>query len=128
MKHDRTPVPQNDPLEDAVAAWTKAQILFDSPSWNGKPAGRNFAEMLSERRDLEPQLCNLLNHEDQLVVAYAILTLELMGSRVVGDLPKELLVRNEKVTVIMGSFGDKMELGAFARHRQKEWNKRTSPE
>ncbi len=117
---------RTDLLTDAVEAWKKAQTVRDSPSWNGRPEGRHFAEVLSGRRDLEPQLCVILNHENQLVAAYAILTLELMDSKVVGDLPKELLGRKEKVTVIMGSFANKMELGAFARQRRKRWNKRAS--
>jgi len=108
-------------LEQAVEEWGKAQVLVDSPAWNGQPVARHLAEILKDRHDLEIKLIELVNHKNQLVAAYSLLTLNLMDSTGLGNLPPELLQREDKITQKMGSFADKMELGAFARHIQKQW-------
>jgi len=115
------PNSEEDVLALAVDAWSKAQIVACRSAWKGHPLGAHFSEVLSQRPDLEDRLIVLLKSEHQLVVAYALLTLELMKSPALGCLPEELLTRKEKVTIVTGSFADKMELGAFARHIQKKW-------
>jgi hypothetical protein len=83
-----------------------------------------LVEILTARPDLEEKLLELLNHPHQLVVAYALLTLDRMESSTLKNLPEELLKRKEKVSLITGSFSQKMELGAFARHIQKKQRER----
>lgn len=121
-----SPEEQQDELSLAVAAWRKAQVLYYSVSWKGRPAARHFAEVLSFRPDLEGKLIELLKAENQLVVAYSLLTLELMNSSALGTLPDDLLERKAKVTIREGSFSDQMELGAFARHVKKRWRTKQS--
>jgi hypothetical protein len=111
-------------LTKAVAEWEAAQILFAGPAWNGQPMARHLAELIGDRPSLEPKLVQLLGHESQLVSAYSLLTLDLMDSRFVEHLPGNVFGRREKITTLMGSFSDKMELGAFARHIAKRWRKR----
>lgn len=40
------------------------------------------------------------------------------------ELSTEVLNRHEKITIVRGSFSEKMELGAFARMLQKEARRR----
>jgi hypothetical protein len=54
-----------------------------------------------------------------LVVAYALQTLELMGSPALPELPDELLERRQQVTFICGSFKNSMDLGGLARQLRK---------
>lgn len=113
-----------DLLTKAVEEWERAQILFAGPAWNGQPEARHFTELLRDRLDLESELVELLNHKSQLVAAYSLIALDLMDSQALENLPGSLLGRHEKITTHMGSFSDKMELGAFARQIQKSWRKR----
>ncbi len=105
----------------AVKAWGRAQELVNSPSWNGEPAARHLAEVLKDRRDLESKLIELLNHKNQLVVAYSLLTLQMMDSAGLENLPPDLLQREGKITQRTGCFANQLELGAFARQVQKQW-------
>jgi|SRR6478736_995341 len=115
------PMQRDDDLISAVTEWRKAQVLYFTPAWRGRPQGRHFSETLSLRRDLEAKLVEHLFDENQLVVAYSLLTLDLMGSDAIGKLPKTLLERREKVTTRAGSFSETFELGALASHIQKRW-------
>lgn len=110
-------------LDKAVKEWEKSQVLFMSPPWNGQPAASHMVEVLINHAEMEKSVVSLLSHKNQLVVAYSLLTLTRMDSAILGSLPADLLDRKEKITQMMGSFADKMELGAFARHVQKEWLK-----
>jgi hypothetical protein len=111
----------NSILDQAVKEWGQAQVLFESPAWKGKPVARHLVDLLKDRPDLEVDLIALLNHNNQLVVAYSLLTLDKMNSPALGKLPPELFQRGDKITQMMGSFADKLELKAFARHIQKKW-------
>lgn len=116
---------QQDPLlMEAVREWETAMVLCRGPAWKGKPAARHFVDLLKERPDLEQELVKLFDHKRQLVTAYSLFALELMDSKTLEHLPESLLARKEKVSIRMGSFGDKMELCAFARHLQKRWRKK----
>jgi hypothetical protein len=113
-----------DFLAKAINVWKRAQILFLGPAWNCQPEARYVAELLRDRVDLEMKLIELLKHESQLVSAYSLVVLDLMDSQELGQLPEGLLGRKEKITTHMGSFSDKMELGAYARQIQKRWRDR----
>jgi hypothetical protein len=106
----------------AVKQWGRAQILFDSPAWNGEPVARHLAEILKDRHDLEIRLIELLNHKNQLVVAYSLLTLQMMDSAGLENLHADLLQREGKIFRVRGCFADKIELGALARQVQKQWH------
>jgi hypothetical protein len=109
-----------DIVDRAVEVWKKAQVLYQSPSWEGRPEARAFAERIAtDFQEGEHKLVKLLEHENQLVVAYALLTLQLMGSRGLRALPAELLERRSKITLRTGSFSTSMDLGGLARQFQK---------
>jgi hypothetical protein len=79
--------------------------------------------MLSGRQDSEKELVKLLSHENELVVAFSLVALEMMGSSSLGQLPKTLLKRKELITKLRGSFGIEVELGEFAQEYQDRWLK-----
>jgi hypothetical protein len=107
-------------VDRAVEAWKKAQVVYQSPSWEGRPEARAFVERIAtEFRQCEHKLTGLLEHENQLVVAYALLTLQLMGSRRLRTLPAQLLERRSKITLRTGSFSTSMDLGGLVRQLQK---------
>ena len=86
----------------------------------GQPEARAFVERIAtEFRECEQKLTELVEHENQLVVAYTLLTLELMGSHKLRTLPSSLLERRSKLTLRIGSFSTSMDLGGLARQLQK---------
>ena len=110
----------SDAIDRAVAVWKKAQVVYQSPSWEGKPEPRALAERIaSKHRDCEDKLLPLLADDNQLVVAYALLTLQLMGSQSLGSLPAAVLKRQSKITLKTGSFSISTDVGGFARQLQK---------
>jgi hypothetical protein len=111
-------------VERAVSVWVKAQVVHQEPAWEGRPQARAVAEELARRPDCEPLLLGLLGHGSQLVVAYALLTLELMGSPALRSLPAPLLERSSRVKLVMGSFGNGMTVGDLARQVQKRASER----
>ena len=114
-------------VDRAVEVWKKAQVVYQSPSWEGRPEARAFAERIAaEFRQCEHKLVKLLSHENQLVVAYALLTLQLMGSESLRTLPAELLQRRSKITLRTGSFSTSMDVGGLARQLQKSESAATS--
>jgi hypothetical protein len=122
----KTPNPSVDPgaapalLDRAVALWRKAQVLHEVPSWKGQPEARALAERIAASHAAsESALAALLLDSNQLVVAYALLTLELMRSPVLRDLPSELLQRRSNITIVSGSVKTGMDLGGLARQIQK---------
>lgn len=107
-------------VDRAIEVWKKAQVVYQSPSWEGRPEARVFVERIAtEFRECERKLAELLEHENQLVAAYALLTLQLMGSRTLRTLPAQLLERRSKITLRTGSFSTSMDLGGLARQVQK---------
>jgi hypothetical protein len=110
----------SDLIDRATKVWQNAQLVYQSPSWDGKPEARAVAEEIgSTCPQCEPALVSLLCHESQLVVAYALLTLEMMGSAALLELPAEVLHRRSNITVSSGSFRIAMDVGGLARQIQK---------
>ena len=73
---------ESDLLARATAEWKAAQILRTDPAWNGKPSASHFIEILSSKPEFESKLIELLNSDNQLIVAYSLFTLSLMKSSV----------------------------------------------
>jgi len=112
-------------LERAVDLWRKAQVVHEGPSRLGFPEPLEAVfEVARDCPDCHDDLVRLLASESQLVVAYALLTLQMMGSGVLEDLPEDLLGRREKVTTDIGSFRSSMDLGGLARQVQKRARQR----
>ena len=106
-------------LAKAVPVWRKAQIVHQAPSWEGRPEARAIAEELAGYPECVPFLFNLLADPSQLVVAYSLMTLELMGSSRLKELPPDLLTNRSKITLMVGSVRIGKELGGLAREVQK---------
>jgi hypothetical protein len=79
-------------LERAALLWSRAQVMYEGATWRGEPEPLAVAEEIA-RNHLECRdgLIELLSSKNQLVVAYALQTLEMMGSEVLAELPAELL-------------------------------------
>ena len=108
-------------VAEAAVVWSQAERVYLAPP-KGDSDAWNAVERLAGKKackQVESLLIDLLSHPNQLVVAYALFTLELMKSAACGSLPAQLLERKEKISVLMGCFLNKMELGAFARQVQK---------
>jgi hypothetical protein len=110
-------------VDKAVKVWRKAQIVHLTPSWQGQPEARVLVEKLALHPEYESSLVDLLAAPSQLVVAYSLLTLELMGSRRLRELPSELLTNRSNITLSLGSFRNGMDLGSLARQVQKRAKK-----
>ena len=106
-------------LDKAVRVWRKAQIVHMAPSWDGRPEARAIIEELACHAESESSLFGLLKDPSQLVVAYSLMTLELMGSNRLKELPPALLANRSKITLMAGSFRMDMDLGGLARDVQK---------
>jgi hypothetical protein len=106
-------------LDEAARIWAKAQIVYESPSREGHPQARALVEQLAHLPECHDGQLALLSSPSQLVVAHALQTLELMGSRALAELPDELLGRREQVTFQCGSFRNSMDLGGLARQIRK---------
>jgi len=118
-------MPEASALLDAAASvWAKAQIVHESPSWEGHPPARALVEQIAQLPECHDGLLALLSSPNQLLVAYALQTLELMGSPALADLPDELLERRQQVTFQCGSFRNSMDLGGLARQIRKRARER----
>jgi hypothetical protein len=106
-------------LDSAVRIWRKAQIVHQSPSWENRPEARAIAEEIARHPEYESALFDLLADSNQLVVAFSLITLEMMGSSRLRELPIELLENRSNITLLFGSFVNKMDLGGLARQIQK---------
>jgi hypothetical protein len=116
-----------DCVDRAVAIWRNAQVLHESPAWQGQPAARAIAEELaSDWPEADSDLVGVLADDHAIVVGYALLTLELMNSATLHNLPAELLERRSKVTLVDGSFKTSMDLGGLARRVQKRAQSRVA--
>jgi hypothetical protein len=105
-------------LDKAVRVWRKAQVLYMKRSWEGQPEAKALVEELAQHPELESSLFDLLEDSDQLIAAYSLLTLELMGSTKLKQLPSTLLTNRSKVTILHGSFSMSSNLGSLAREVQ----------
>jgi hypothetical protein len=106
-------------LDKAVKVWSKAQIVYITPPRLGDSEARVLVEELARRPEYESALFDLLAAPSQLVVAYSLKTLELMGSRRLKELPPDLLTNRRNVTLLYGSVRVGMDLGSLARQVQK---------
>ena len=106
-------------LQEAVEVWRRAQVVQLTPSWRGEPLPSALIELVAQRPELEASLVALLSETSQLVVAYALVTLDRMSSAALENLPEALLSRHDKIAVINGSFSNTMELGGLARQISK---------
>lgn len=106
-------------VERVIRIWRRAQLVHQAPSWEGSPEARALAEELARHPENEAWLVEALGDPSQLVVAYTLLTLELMGSPHLRNLPPELLSNRSAITLAAGSFRTGMDLGGFARQIQK---------
>lgn len=129
----QTPVPSPEHavqdcelLNRAIVVWRKAQVLYETPSWKGQPEARAIAEQIAgSHPECEPALASLILDGSQLVAAYALLTLELMRSPVLQNIPLEVLQQRSNVTLVCGSVKTSMDLGGWARQIQKRARERT---
>jgi len=109
-----------DIIAKAVQIWKKAQVVYQEPSWDGQPPARAIAEEIARSYpECEQKLVDLLVDNHQLVVAYALLTLEIMRSATLQNLPPELLERRSNIKLMTGSIANAMDLGGLARQIQK---------
>jgi hypothetical protein len=116
-----------DLLQRAIASWRKAQVLYQGHSWQGQPEALAIAEQIAAcHPECEPMLADLLLDGSQLVVAYALLTLEFMRSPVLLNRPAELLQRRSQVTMAFSGVMTSTDLGALTRQVQKRAGKRSS--
>jgi hypothetical protein len=75
-----------------------------TPATDGHPVESALVEQLAAASpDCEPLLIELLEHESPVVVAYAMLTLELRDSHALRQLPPHLLERRAALTIAIGS-------------------------
>src|SRR5262249_36619410 len=111
-------------LAEVAKVWAKAQVVYESPSWKGNPTARALVEQIAQVSECHDGLLTLLSSPSQLVVAYALLTLELMKSSALADLPDELLERLQQVTSVCGSFKNSIDLGGLARQIRKRARER----
>jgi|SRR5581483_8141315 len=108
-------------FEQAILAWSKPEMIHDSPSWNGRPEQRAICEALAARiSESESLLLSGLSHDNQHVVAYCLLALDLGLSACLRQLPESLESDKRHVTIIRGSFANQMQIGDLARELRKK--------
>ena len=123
----RPATPVDEIISQARRVWAKSQVVYQEPSHQGKPEACYLMEQLVQcYPHCESKLVHLLGDVNQLVVAYALLTLEMLGSSVLCNLPPDLLDRRENLTLALGSFRIGMELGGLARQVQKRARERAA--
>jgi len=111
-------------LDRAVHSWEKAQVFHQGPTMGGVPKELELAQRIAaEYPQFHNNLTGLLASENRLVVAYALLTLRLIGSPVLANLPEDLLSRRGKI-IIGGCVVTSMDLAGLARQYQKEAGRR----
>jgi hypothetical protein len=112
-------------IKRAAAVWRKAQVLYETPPRNGQPEARAMADAIAaDHPECEQRLLGLLDDPSQLVVGYALLTLEMLGSPALRNLPSDLLARRSQITLQNGSVRTSMDLGGLARQIQKRERER----
>ncbi len=113
-------------LDRAIRLWEKAQVLYTAPTRLPQfPEPLAVAERIAgEYPQFHDALVDLLSSPRQMVVAYALMTLRLMRSPILANLPEELAQRKEKVTIAAGCFLNSMDLGGLVRQYRKEAKRR----
>lgn len=106
-------------IDKAVKVWRKAQIVYVGPTRRGQSEARALVEELSRHPEYEASLFDLLAAPSQLIVAYSLMTLELMRSGRLKELPPELLTNRSNITISYGSVHIGEDLGSLAREVQK---------
>ena len=115
-------------FERALQVWERAQVIYDGPS-RGASEAWSILESIGERPDdFHDLLVASLAHPSQLVVGYCLVALDRMQSVALKALPAELLARRDKITILMGSFSQSMDIGGLARQLTKKWSGRTRGE
>jgi hypothetical protein len=116
-------------IERAKAVWSKAQFVYNGPTRLGLPDALQVSlEIAQNHPECHDALLTLLLSESQLVAAYALLTLEAMGSDVVRSLPVELLDCRKQISLQTGSFRNSTDFGGLARQVQKRARQRQPSE
>jgi hypothetical protein len=109
--------PIRNALAHAIRAWSRSDVLCESPSQDGEPEGAAVSESLAARPEqFESLLLPLLNHPDTLVAAYALLTLHRMHSSHLAALPSAVFARLDSLRVRRGCFTATTDFASFA-HR-----------
>lgn len=112
-------------LEGAIGLWRHAQVVHAGPTRLGCPEPLEAVfQIAKDHPECHDGLIQLLSSDNQLVAAYALLTLQAMGSRMLENLPQELSERREKITIDIGSFRKSMDLGGLFRQVQKRAKQR----
>jgi hypothetical protein len=106
-------------LQRAASIWAKAQLLYEGPTRLGMPEALQLVEEIANVPDCHAGLVELLSSPQQLVVGYALMTLDRMGSPVLAELPDDLCGRRENISIQCGSFRTGMDLGGYARQVRK---------
>jgi hypothetical protein len=107
-------------ISRAVEVWRKAQVVYDCPPRLGYPEALAVAEEIAKSHpECESLLIDLLLDNHQLVVAYSLLTLKMMKSAALQNLPADLLQRRSNIKIISGSFANGTDLGGLTREIQK---------
>jgi hypothetical protein len=108
-------------VQQAVRCWRTAQVIHLSPSFNGIPEASAWVEKLSNC-DAEEYLLDNLKTENQVAIAYVLLTLERMKSPRLKEVIEDYCGRRKKITLLEGSFSTSMDLGGLARRIRKKLN------
>jgi hypothetical protein len=109
-----------DLLDAAVQIWREAQVMHNPGRKGETPSEAMVRTIADEIGKYRERLMECLSHESQLVAAYALLVLRKVNDPALKELPTQLLNSHKKIAVRTGSFGDTMELGAFAWMLRKE--------
>ena len=117
-----TPESVQELFERAVAVWSKPAQIRDFPSWKGHPESRALCEALAERiKESDSLLYTGLFHDNQHVVAYCLLALDLGTSARLRALPEALQSDERHVTIHYHSFASQVQMGELARKLTKKY-------
>jgi hypothetical protein len=78
-------------------------------------------QVAKEHPEFEERVFKALTHENRFLVAHCLITLEAMKSPRLASLPKDLLEREERITLIYGSFAQHYTVGRLAREIGKNF-------
>lgn len=109
-----------DLIKKAEKIWAKAKVLYVGVSFYGEPEALAIQEKLIEKpEDYHDKLIENLEHENPLVIAYSVKTLEKMNSEHLLELSDKLLSMRNKITIREGSFSISTDLGGIVRGAKK---------
>jgi len=110
----------HDLISEARREWSKAQILIQSPPWEGEPKSAHLVKLLSEEEPtIEDELWAMVFDSDNLLSAYSMYTLFKRHSVKLANLPDQLKGRSGKITVHLGSFRIKQTYQDFVEEMIK---------